>query len=469
MTWKTFFRTSTALFIIVCGMLVSLAASKAAEMETAALHMYNRLLNGERILQTKQYEKPEHPTVYLTFDDGPSGHTEDILNILKEEQIQATFFVLGESVLRHIDTVQRIVSEGHAIGNHTYDHRYESLYSSFDGFWQQVQQTDRILQETVGVQTRLLRAPGGTYTNFDPLYFYYLDQAGYEIYDWTIDSGDSRRRGVPAGEIIENVKNGRLSNEIILLLHDNAGHEETVKALPEIIRYFQSKGYVFKPLSENVRPVHQSIGLLKWDRTYTFEQHEQTLFEMQRFSGKVQEPSEEENDQAESMPSEPESDLSLTLKMENSHFEISNHLLINGRFYVPLRDWNEWLKGSIRWVQNNRSIYEQYGLRSFEWMTSTQMVAMYDRADAVSQRESVLRQSSDLLLHDNRVYVPIRELAQLHDLKIVDFTVSDEHHEVVFKENKLREFETDVSYLKPRPNQRMSSFYTKLSNRLFHV
>lgn len=207
------------------------------------------------------------PVVYLTFDDGPSGYTEDVLDILKRERVKATFFVLGEHVERYPETVKRIAEEGHAIGNHTYNHKYEQLYGSFGEFARQVVETDKAIERAAGVKTRLLRAPGGTHRNFDEAYFRALDEAGFIVVDWNVDSGDSRRIGVPADEIVANVKASRLSERTVVLLHDSSIHQETVKALPDIIRYYRAKGYTFAALEQQASPVVFPVAdSIKWKR-----------------------------------------------------------------------------------------------------------------------------------------------------------------------------------------------------------
>ncbi|UVI30736.1 polysaccharide deacetylase family protein [Paenibacillus spongiae] len=221
-------------------------------------------------------------TVYLTFDDGPSKLTPQVLDILASNGVPATFFVLGESADRYEDTVLRIVNEGHAIGNHSYNHVYKELYEDFMGFWNQVKRTDDILTRITGKHTALLRAPGGTHTNFDASYFKYIREAGYTIFDWNMDSGDSKRRNVPAAEIVRNVKQAKLKDEIVLLMHDGSGHGESVKALPEIIRYFKDKGYQFAILTDRVKPVTFSMGPSKWKRSWTESQHEQAKEAIQK-------------------------------------------------------------------------------------------------------------------------------------------------------------------------------------------
>lgn len=242
--------------------------------------VFARLAAGDRtggLPQTDVYETPEQPTVYLTFDDGPTKLTLKVLDILQAYQVKATFFVLGELAEKQEELIRRIHREGHALGNHTYNHKYDELYGNFSSFWQQVVRTDEILTEITGEKTSLLRAPGGTATNFDAFYFHFLQIAGYQVHDWTVDSGDSKRRGVPASEIVNNVKKAKLTHEMTVLLHDGAGHAETVKALPEIIEYFQEKGYRFAKLDERVKPVMFQMRDVKWERFIDERQFEHML------------------------------------------------------------------------------------------------------------------------------------------------------------------------------------------------
>ncbi|MFD1954900.1 polysaccharide deacetylase family protein [Paenibacillus thailandensis] len=115
-------------------------------------------------------EQPER-TVYLTFDDGPGKHTPEVLDVLQAAGVKGTFFMLGKYVELHPDIVRRIVKEGHGVGNHTYDHVYDKLYGGFDAFAEQVLATEDAIYAAAGVRTELVRAPGGTFGNFDEGYF----------------------------------------------------------------------------------------------------------------------------------------------------------------------------------------------------------------------------------------------------------------------------------------------------------
>ncbi|WP_339244649.1 polysaccharide deacetylase [Paenibacillus sp. FSL F4-0243] len=204
--------------------------------------------------------KKSKKTVYITFDDGPSDNTFNVLEILHQEGVKATFFVLGNQAKSHPELIDSIWEQGHAIGNHTYNHNYHDLYSGFTEFWNQIKQTEEIVQGITGVRPQLIRAPGGTYDHFDNTYFNLLKQAGYKVMDWTVDSGDSKRKGVPASEILKESTIDMKSSQVILLLHDGGGHQESVKALPDIIARYKAAGYDFGLLDETVEPVQFRVS-----------------------------------------------------------------------------------------------------------------------------------------------------------------------------------------------------------------
>jgi peptidoglycan/xylan/chitin deacetylase (PgdA/CDA1 family) len=241
------------------------------EIEKQKQISYKTLLEGKIPRSfVKDYQTPEQPTVYLTFDDGPSKLTGDVLDFLAKEKIKGTFFMIGEQAKSYPNVVKRVLREGHAFGNHSYNHVYKELYADYDGFWKQIKQSEQVLSDLSGIYPRLLRAPGGTSTNFDAFYFYYLEQAGYIVMDWNVDSGDSARGNVPASEIIQNVKKAKLRHEMNILFHDGGGHYSTVQALPEIIRYFKANGYTFAPLTTEVKPIQFPVVASKWKRNVTF-------------------------------------------------------------------------------------------------------------------------------------------------------------------------------------------------------
>lgn len=216
---------------------------------------------------------PNKPTVYLTFDDGPGKYTDKVLDILKDEHIRATFFVLGQQVERNPIFTKRIVDEGHTLGNHTYNHDYKEIYHSFEKFAEQVLETNKVVYELTGYKITLFRAPGGSINNLDEGYFKALASTGFTVFDWNIDTRDSLERGITSEEVVQNIKDSQLFNPAIVLLHDTNKHEQSMLALPSIISYYREQGYQFAPITSSTKPLAFNLGKkLNWNRAAVTEQ-----------------------------------------------------------------------------------------------------------------------------------------------------------------------------------------------------
>ena len=186
---------------------------------------------------------------YLTFDDGPDDKvTPMILDILKAEGVHATFFVLGTMVEQNPNVLKRIFNEGHAIGNHSYNHVYSELYRSPWDFADQFIKTDEVIKETIGVRPLIIRAPGGTAGVFNNDYWAMVDSCGYTEYDWNASTEDATASVPSASAQIDNIVKQLKDyqpNTLIVLMHSKAGKEETAKALPALIDLLRNKGYKF--------------------------------------------------------------------------------------------------------------------------------------------------------------------------------------------------------------------------------
>lgn len=201
--------------------------------------------------------------VYLTFDDGPSETvTPQILDILKSENVHATFFIVGKSLDKDENTkniVKRELSEGNSIGNHTYSHNYNYLYPNgkinLSNCMSDIEKTNESLKKVLGedFSTRAIRFPGGhmTWKNKDSVGMDTMDKAlhekDYHQIDWNSLSQDAE--GVPknAEQLKQEVIKTTAGREkAIILMHDTYGKEETAKALPGIIEYLKQQGYEFK-------------------------------------------------------------------------------------------------------------------------------------------------------------------------------------------------------------------------------
>ena len=187
-------------------------------------------------------------TVYLTFDDGPDNKiTPQILDILKAEGVKATFYVCGNMVEAYPDVLKRIFNEGHAIGNHSYNHRYKELYKSPWSFMEQIIQTDNAIKNVIGVRPFIIRAPGGV-GMFSSNYWTMIEDCGYVEHDWNVLTEDATPSKPNASQQINNVLKYLGDNpphSVIILMHSNSDKVETVKALPELIHFLRDWGYKF--------------------------------------------------------------------------------------------------------------------------------------------------------------------------------------------------------------------------------
>lgn len=425
--------------LVLASTILAAGPAWAAEGDTFSLaepdqEVYAQLASGKKVQQPKTYVQPDKPTVYLTFDDGPSKLTPRVLDILKEEGVPATFFVLGQEAEAHPDTVKRIVQEGHAIGNHTYDHVYSSLYGSFSEYWRQTQDTDAILSDLVGFHPRILRAPGGTGFNYDAFYFYYLDQAGYTVYDWNIDSGDSKRPGVPAKEIIDTVNQGPFEHEVILLMHDGTGHGESVKALPEIIKLFKEKGYTFATLSDKVRPAQFHIMKSKWTRSISIASFAKQLEQVRAFQAEHAEPAK-----PAAAPPEPlynEVPLQLRFRgLGTAAVAPGGYELKQGMLRVPMRRLAERFGAGVSWDENKRLAKVHYGYRDIEYDLATMAMRTY-----VFGRLDRVYPLADMKLVDGSILVPLRGTAALFDNEVSDFSMKADDRFVALAPRNLAYF-----------------------------
>lgn len=210
-------------------------------------------------------ENGEQLKVYLTFDDGPSDNTDRILDILKQYNIKATFFVTGKTDEESQAAYQRIVKEGHTLGMHSYSHKYCVIYDSLDAFEQDFTQLHDYLYQVTGVDCKYYRFPGGSsnkVSNLDMREFIkYLNQQDITYFDWNVSSGDATSQAYTTDELIQNVMGDVTKYKTsVVLMHDSTAKSTTVDALPALIEQLQSIGAQILPIDENTTPIqHVSI------------------------------------------------------------------------------------------------------------------------------------------------------------------------------------------------------------------
>lgn len=195
-------------------------------------------------------------TMYLTFDDGPNTeNTNKILDILKENDIKATFFVVGKNVERNPETTRRIVEEGHAIGIHCYNHDYSVIYNSVDDYINDFEKARQIVYEVTGVEANVFRFPGGSINSYNKKVYKNIIEAmsarGYVYYDWNASLEDAVKRP-DRNKILKNAKESTLGREVVIMLgHDTI--DVTVEVLDELLKLFPE--YKFKVLDETVEQI----------------------------------------------------------------------------------------------------------------------------------------------------------------------------------------------------------------------
>lgn len=196
------------------------------------------------------YPDGEEKVAFLTFDDGPSSYTHEVLDILKKEGIKATFFVVGNSMSEdRIECMKRIIEEGHAIGLHTYSHEYKQIYKSVESFLEDINKLNDFLYEELRIKPNIYRFPGGSYTVYNKHIraelIEEMKRRGYVYYDWNTSAEDSI--GNPTkSSIMKNIRKDAFRFQTpVILMHDSEINSLTVQLLPEIIKEIKEKGYTF--------------------------------------------------------------------------------------------------------------------------------------------------------------------------------------------------------------------------------
>lgn len=211
----------------------------------------------EKNLPTTSFSRSSR-IAYLTFDDGPSEEvTPAILNILKQFEVKATFFVVGRHAERHPQIIKQIMSEGHALGNHSYSHKINYIYRNPQTLLEDIRQCEKILNQITGTQPRLFRAPGGSVPYLKSAAIQALQEAGYRYFDWNVCPGDSDGKPHTAEELVEvTLQQASNKERIIVLLHDSYPMANTIEALPAIIEGLQKMGFTFEILTPETEPIH---------------------------------------------------------------------------------------------------------------------------------------------------------------------------------------------------------------------
>lgn len=215
--------------------------------------------------QVKVEEEEKATVAYLTFDDGPSNNTSQILDILKNYDVKATFFVVGKETDEAKALYKRIVDEGHTLGMHSYSHQYSEIYNSVESFAKDEKKLRDLLYESTGVIPTLYRFPGGSnnlVSNIEMTEFIkYLNNENITYFDWNVASGDATSQNISVETLVNNVLNNVEENETsVILMHDASQKNTSVEALSIIIESLQNLSIQMKALDQNVPRVQHIVA-----------------------------------------------------------------------------------------------------------------------------------------------------------------------------------------------------------------
>ncbi len=251
-----------------------LQLSEASEMkfdELSGIYTTSKVTSSEKEKNdsleenTEKVEPDGKRKIYLTFDDGPSANTDRILDILKEYDVKATFFVVGKTDEKSKERYQRIVDEGHTLGMHSYSHKYQEIYESKDTFAADISKLQEYLYEVTGVWPRIYRFPGGSSNQVSKVdmteLIQYLSDMGIVYYDWNIASGDAVSKILPSSTIVSNCLD-KIDDyeESVILLHDATEKTTTVEALPQIIEsILEREDAELLPITDDTVPIQHRV------------------------------------------------------------------------------------------------------------------------------------------------------------------------------------------------------------------
>lgn len=250
--------TFLAIFLMIK---VSYLEDKIAELSENKVSVEQQQELSDRISRIEATPQatmtPEKKKVYLTFDDGPSTETEKILDILKKNNVKATFFVTGKEDSDTKDIVKRIVKEGHTLGMHSYSHNYEQIYESQQSFAKDFDKIYQYLDGIMGEQPRWYRFPGGSSTAYIEsklqTYTDVLEEKNVKYLDWNVISPDINNSSVSQQQIATAIEEGvKEFDTSVVLLYDSADKPMTVKALPGIIKKLKQENFELLPVDDEI-------------------------------------------------------------------------------------------------------------------------------------------------------------------------------------------------------------------------
>lgn len=181
---------------------------------------------------------------YITIDDGPSQYTDEMVKILKDNGVNATFFMINGNMKEYPQQVKNALEAGNSIGFHSVSHDIHQLYKSTTSAKEEFDVCEKTFQSITGEKSNLIRFPFGSKPYTPQSSYDAIVDAGYRIWDWNLDTEDWKST---SPQIIQNIKTYAKGDEIVVLIHER---KQTVAVLDEIIKYLKSQGYEILPITQ---------------------------------------------------------------------------------------------------------------------------------------------------------------------------------------------------------------------------
>ena len=259
MLWFAIAATSCAVVVLLHTMLSRISANalvattgiaKTADVTGAIANRVPLNFDVPKNFQAKTIKDAPVPVsekvIALTFDDGPWPETtEQILATLKQENVKATFYMVGQPLKSFPEIGKKVLADGHVIANHTLHHWYKQMSPLVAQ--REIEDTAKIIKEVLNVETDYFRPPGGVLTNG---LVAYAETQNQSVNMWSVDSGDSNPKRPSSEAILATILAGATPGGIVLM-HDGGGsHGNTAKAVPQIIANLRAQGYKFVTVPE---------------------------------------------------------------------------------------------------------------------------------------------------------------------------------------------------------------------------
>ncbi|MBQ3421294.1 MAG: polysaccharide deacetylase [Romboutsia sp.] len=196
---------------------------------------------------------------YLTFDDGPSQNTLEIMKILEKNNVKGNFFFIGPNMEENPNILKEVVEKGHTVGLHSYSHNYNKLYSTSEGLVEDFNKAQDVYESIIGSKTSIIRLPFGSKGTLDKLDVEALTTEGYKFWDWNVDSNDSNSIGKNKEGILKSIQKSIKSDskKIVILMHEK---NQTIESLDEMIKNLKESGYIIKPITSHTDAINY------WDK-----------------------------------------------------------------------------------------------------------------------------------------------------------------------------------------------------------